>query len=427
MIKKLGMWIVILSTLTYAKDTFTVDELILKALQNSPDVQISSSEFEASTKRKDVAFSNYLPKVDLEVSGGEVGAGAFGNDMQNTSLILGKLTLKQLIYDFGKTGGNYDINKYQSEGYKYALAQKIADKKMEVKGAYYKVLQSIALIKVNKESVELNKAQLHRAKKYFQAGIKTKIDVSDAKVRLIKATLELKKSQYNLELAYTTLDKAVGFEDIKTDYSVYSKDLDLENLYENLTGYDLTLSEAILFAYKHRQNLKKHEVNIKVSQANVDFASSKYYPAIYLSGDYTKQDVNKLELLFPEDQYQALINLNWNLYEGGATKAATQEKQIRTMISASELRYAKLLIKERTTHAYINVNKMKDSVELSQSLLAVSKEKFDQAGKRYEHGISDYIELQEARQGYIDAMTGLVIDYYNYYNAIAILDNAIGK
>ena len=70
---------------------------------------------------------------------------------------------------------------------------------------------------------------------------------------------------------------------------------------------------------------------------------------------------------------------------------------------------------------------MKDSVELSQSLLEVSDEKFDQASKRYEHGLSDYIELQEARQGYIDSKASLVVNYYNYYSAVAVLDNSIGK
>ncbi len=428
--KKLDMYKLILltlSTLACGNEIYTVDELILESLKNSPDLQISSSEFEASQKRKEIAFSGYLPKVDLQLSGGEVGVSNLQDKMENTSLVLGKLSAKQLVYDFGKTSGNYDANKYHSQVYKHSLEQKISDKKMEIKSAYYKVLQSIALIKVNKESVKLNKAQLHRARRYFEAGIRTKIDVSDAKVRLIKANLELKKSQYNLKLAYATLDKVVGFENLEKDYTVYSQELILEDLYSKLSDYKLTLKESILFAYEHRQNLKKQQAKIKSSQANIDFVSSNYYPSIYLSGDYTKQDTKKLKLMFPKDQYQALINLNWNLYEGGSTKASKEEKQIKMMISSSELKYSQLLIKERTTQAYINVNKMKDSVKLSQSLLEVSKEKFDQAGKRYEHGLSDYIELQEARQGYIDSMAGLVIDYYNYYNAIAILDNAIGK
>ena len=425
--KKFGIWIVFFSSFVYAQNIYTVDELILKALENSPDIKISSSEFEASTKRKDMAFSGYLPKVDLQLSGGEVGVSNLKNEMEDTSLMLGKLSIKQIIYDFGKTGGNYDLNKFESQAYLYSLQQKISDKKMEVKSSYYKVLQSLALIKVNEESVKLNKAQLHRAKRYFKAGIKTKIDVSDAKVRLIQARLKLKKSQYNLKLAYATLDRVVGFEALQKEYAVYSQELLLDNLYTNLNNYDLTLKEAIIFAYKHRQNLKKQQAKIKSTQANVDFVSSGYYPSIYLSADYTKQDAQKLKLMFPNDQYQALANLNWNLYEGGSTSAQKEEKQLKVLIASSELKYSKLLIKERTTQAYVNVNKMKDSVKLSQNLLEVSKEKFNQAAKRYEHGLNDYIELQEARQGYIDAMAGLVVDYYNYYNAIAVLDNAIGR
>ena len=425
--KKFTLLVLFISSIVYAKNIYTVDELILQAVKNSPDLHISSSEFEASKKREDVAFSNYLPKVDLSLSGGKVGASDLKDDMQNTSLLLGKLSATQIIYDFGKTRGSYNINKYISEAYRYALAQKISDKKMQVKGAYYKVLQSIALIKVNKESVKLNKAQLYRAQRYYEAGIRTKIDVSDAKVRLIKANLELKKSQYNLELAYATLDKIVGFENMQRDYEVYFERLIFDDLYSKLNDYDLTLQNAILFAYEHRQNIKQQQSKIKSSQADVDFTSSRYYPSIYLNASYTKQDTQELKSLFPSDQYEALINLNWNLYEGGSTSATKEEKQIKTMISSSELKYAQLLIKEKTTQAYINVNKMKDSVKLSQSLLKVSKEKFDQAAKRYKHGLGDYIELQEARQGYIDAMAELVINYFNYYNSIAVLDNAIGR
>lgn len=40
---------------------------------------------------------------------------------------------------------------------------------------------------------------------------------------------------------------------------------------------------------------------------------------------------------------------------------------------------------------------------------------------------SDYIELQQARQGYINSKASLVVDYYNFYSALAVLENAIGK
>ena len=137
--------------------------------------------------------------------------------------------------------------------------------------------------------------------------------------------------------------------------------------------------------------------------------------------------MDKLAATTPQDQWQATLNLDWNLYNGGQSDAKSQEKKIQTDILNSQYSYTKLSIKEEITDAYIDVNRSRDSVALAQSLLAVSSQKFDQASKRYEYGLSDYIELQQSRQDYIDAKATLVDDYYNYYIAIAVLDNRVGK
>ena len=426
---KIILSLALISTLE-ATEIYTVDDLTMKALENSPDLHISSANYQASKSRYRQADANYLPKVDLHASAGEVGTSNIPtqpNNMLTDSLLLGSLSVNQIIYDFGKTSGSSESFKYDAQSFSHAYKQKISDKIRDVKSAYFNVLKAIALIKVNKENVKLNKAQLYRSKKYFEAGIRTKIDVSDASVELIKSNLDLKKSQYNLKLAYAELDKVVGFKETKNDYKVYAKDLDLTNLYQSLEVYNLSLQESVDFSYENRYEIKKQISQIKVAQANSYLAASEYYPSIYLNADYTKQEVDKLKSSVPKDQWQASINLDWNIYQGGATDAATQEKKIKVDIANSNLAYSKLLIKTKTTQAYISVQKAKDSVELSQSILQVSSEKFKQASKRYENGLSDFIELQQARQGYINAMASLVVDYYDYHNSVAILDNAIGK
>ncbi|MEA1891218.1 MAG: TolC family protein [Campylobacterota bacterium] len=421
--------IILLSLSLNAKDTYTVDELILEALKNSPTLHVSASEYKASKSRYDIAYSDYLPKIDLYLSGGEIGMSDMpaNQDMVSDTLILGKLSLKQIVYDFGRTGGSVDSFKYDSDSYLNSNEQQISDKKRDVKRAYYDVLQSIALIGVNDENVKLNEIQLYRSKKYFDAGIRTKIDISDAKVELIKSKLDLKKSLYNLKLSYASLDEVVGFMELDKKYKVYSRELVLETLYSSLSDYSLTLNSAINFAYKNRYELKKYLSNIQSAKSYTKSAEAQNYPQIYFDVDYTKQHVDKFEVSMPQDQWSAALNLDWNIYHGGATTATIQERRIKINISQSQLQNSKLSIKKETTQAYISVYKMKDSVKLSQSLLEVSKEKFEQAQKRYEHGLSDYIEIQQARQGYIDAKSALVVDYYSYYNAIAVLDNAIGK
>ena len=192
------------------------------------------------------------------------------------------------------------------------------------------------------------------------------------------------------------------------------------------------MQDAVNFAYENRETIKEKKTLIKSAESKQRTAASEYYPSIYLNADYTKQMSDKQRdqeerTVIPQERYKASIDLNWNLYQGGSTSAAMQEKIIQKSVADSNLAYSRLLIKTEVTQAYITMYKMRDSVELSQSLVEVSNEKFNQAGKRYENGLSDFIELQQARQGYIDSMASLVVDYYNYYNAIAVLDNAIGK
>lgn len=420
--------VVLLTLSLNAKDIYTVDELIIQALENSPDLQISADEYKASLSRYDKGFASYLPKIDLSLSAGEVGMSDIPtkkNSMVNDALLLGQLTLKQIVYDFGKTGGTADALKYDSDAYLNSNEQKISDKKRVVKSAYYQVLQAIELIGVNEENVKLNDAQLYRSQKYFESGIKTKIDVSDAQVELIKSKLDLKKSLYNLKLAYASLDEVVGFMD--SNYEVYSEPLDFANIINLLDAYSLNLENSIEFAYENRYELKKQLFNIKSAQEKKRASEAEFYPEIYLGASYTKQKVDKFEDRTPEDQYKVALNLDYNIYAGGETLASTQEKKIELNIAQSKLNSSKLSIKKQTTEAYINLYKAKDSVSLSHSLLEVSSEKFEQAQKRYEYGLSDFIELQQARKGYIDAKSGLIVSFYEYYNAIALLDNAIGK
>ena len=412
-----------------ASETYTVDELILISLKNAPELKISELNYESAQQEHKISNADYLPKVDMQVSVSKIGSNSIvdNNTMRDDTLLMGTLSLKQIVYDFGKTGSMSNFTKYESQGAAFSNIQKIADKKREVKEAYYNVLKAKSLISVQRENVKLTQAQLYRAQQYFKAGIRTKIDISDAKVALIRSQIDLKNAQYNLKLAYALLDKAVGFVSLNTNYKVYATKLNLNTLANHIKSYDLNLKDSIEFAYINKPSIKEYETKIKSTKALTKVNSAEYYPALFLDAGYTKQKLDKYQVLRPEDQWKVGINLSWNLYEGGASSAKVQKSKINASSSNFALQELKLQVKKQVTFDYLNLNRKKDTLALSQSLMVVSAQKFNQAGKRYEHGLSDYIELQQARQGYIDAKALLIVDYYNYYIAIANLDNAIGR
>ncbi|QOP45620.1 TolC family protein [Sulfurimonas paralvinellae] len=423
-------FIILLTLDLHAKEIDNVDELIEYALKNAPDLQITAKQYEAASQRKEQVFGYFLPKVDLRLSGGEMGSSnipANPDDMKQTNFLLGNLSLQQLLYDFGKTGATYDNFKYQEESFGMHNLQTISDKIRDVKHAYYFVLRSIALIDVAKENLKLNEAQLYRAKRYYAAGIKTKIDISDATVNVIQAKIDMKRVNYKLKSAYENLKKVIGVKDIQTEFVVVPQKLNLDNIYDTLTEYKYDFPQSVTYAYEHRYAIKESSALLKVSQENVNVAKSQYYPSLYLNANYTKQQENDdLKSVIPENKWQAAVNLQWNLYNGGSSSANIQKNIIQQNISQAKLEFLKLQIKKDVADAYNNLNESKDTVELAQALLQAAMEKFVQAQKRYENGLSDYIELQQARQSYIDAKSSLVVDYYSYYDALARMYNVIG-
>lgn len=426
---KSSLLTLLISSSLFATEVYTLDDLILKALENSPDIKISSAEFESSSLKTDISKSRYLPKIDLHLNAGGFGQTdiSSSDDIVSNSILLGTLSIKQIIYDFGKTQAIVDSSQHLSTSLDMNYQQIISDKKLAIKLAYYDILKTNALIDVQKENLKLNEAQLYRAKRYFEAGIRTKIDISDAKVEVIKAKIALKNEKYNLMTIYASLNKELGFVDAESDYKVYSKELDLQKINISLSDFQFNLADSINYAYENRYELKKYKAILESNKAQTQSVKSEFFPDIYFGADYTKQNVDKFKNSIPKDKYQASINLSWNIYQGGSTSSSLEEKKVQINIADAKLQNSKLSIKEKTTQAFVNLRKTKDNIELSQSLVDASKEKFNQASKRYENGLSDHIELQKSRQGYIDSISSLVVSCYNYNQAICYLDNAIGK
>ncbi|MEA2111111.1 MAG: TolC family protein [Campylobacterota bacterium] len=406
---------------------YTVDDLIAIALKSSPDINVSRLDVDISQERVNAAKSYRLPSLNADLGVGYGGAKLKGESFDNATVLSGTLSASQLLYDFGKTSGAIDGAISDVNASSAQLKQAISDKIFEVKNGYYKLLQNRSLLRVNYENIELNEQQLYRSKRYFEAGIRTKIDITDANVRLIEAQLALQDNGYAIKLDRINLEKIIGLSYSKKLGKVYEKELNYANLYETLPTVSLTLEDAEAFAYEHRNELKSYAYAIETAKAYLHNSNADYYPGIYATGEYFAQQVQDRQLYTPQQQYSATVNAKWNLFSGYETDAKVQEAKIALLRSKSLYENSKLSIKQEVGEAYIYLFKNRDAVKLSQSLSIAAKEKHIQAQKRYEHGLSDYIELQQARQNYIDSLASLVRTYYDYYRALAALDRAMGR
>jgi len=420
-------------------ESLKLDDLVKEAILNSPDIKISEALYNSSVQKTKQADANYLPQINLSAEAGRQGVdyknqkinvGSSSQPLEfgkiETNILIGTVSAKQLIYDFGKTTGNMDSFANIQKANKSSMQQTISDKVYSVKEAYYNLLTQYALIKVNKENVKLNEKQLYRSERYFTAGIRTKVDITDAKVNLIKAQLSLNNSEYDTKLALVQLNNVIGHNSDNEKLDIYIEELDLENAYNSLPR----LSQKEVYykkeAFKNRADLTQYKQLLESTKSQYKQITGDYYPSVYANGQYTMQDVDD-DAFVPEEQWKATVSVEWNLFSGNKTQAQEEDIRISILKAKADLDNTKLQIQKKVSNAFISVNKELDSTKLSQSLSFSSKEKFIQVQKRYEHGLADFVELQEARQTYINSRADLAQSYYQYYTAIARLDNAIGK
>jgi len=406
----------------------TIDKAIEFSLEHSPDIDISRFDFEGAQQRSKFQKGYYLPRLDLNAAAGKSGLDYQNQDTLNGNALLGNISASQLLYDFGKTSGKISAAEEEAKAYEAQMNQFISSKILQVKIRFYDVLKIKSIIVVNQKNIELQEGQLKRAKRYYESGIKTIIDVTDAEVGLTQAKLELNNSEYELKSRIALLEQAMGYTPYNGHYSLSENKLDLPYVSKRLPRVNTSIPQLEGFAYEHRYELQSSRYLAQSAKHIIESEQGGYLPTLALAGDYQAQDVeNDFATLTPEKQWQAGVTLNWNLYSGNQTDASVQEAKISSLQAASRIEDVRIQIKQQVVDASLFVLRTKDAVILSESIAKASEQKFIQAKKRYENDLSDYIELQEARQGYISALGDLVTSYYNYYIAIARLDFAIGR
>ncbi len=424
-----------LGTLFYAGSLFGamhqlhMDDAISLALKHSPDINQSMLDIERSKERNRFEKGNYLPNLNLMVVGGKSNLNVSGRDLDGSG-VAGTINAFQLLYDFGKTGGKIDASKLDIKADEARLKQTVAKKILDVKVRYYNLLKAKSIIDVNKKDIELQKEQLRRAKRYFESGIRTLIDVTDAKVRLTRAKLSLNNARYDLKLKQALFEQSLGMTPYGGDYELTYKENDwFEKDVENaLPSLDESLDELTKFAYMHRHELFAINYKIAALKENIKSAQGEYYPSLYFKADYSKIETNENDpSLHLDDVWDAGIVLEWNLFKGFRSEATVEKSKIEHLQTQSKLEQLRLRIKREVVQSYLEVKRSKDAIALSKEVANASLQKFEQAQKRYEHGLSDYIELQDARHGYIRSLNDLVVAYYDYFIALANLDYAIGR
>ncbi|MBI5640091.1 MAG: TolC family protein [Nitrospirae bacterium] len=402
-------------------ELLTLERCTEIAVKKHPAILAARHTVSANQSRVGQAEADHYPQIDLSagysrISSQSTASGrTSGSEASNGSFdqYSGSITLRQNIYDFGKTSTQVDIRTLNTTSSQSDLENVTEQVIFGVKQSYYGLLKARRNREVAEEAIKQFRQHLEQAKGFYEVGTKPKFDVTKAEVDLSNATLERIRADNALRLSVVSLNNAMGVPDAPE--FVIEDNLSFQR-------YEMGFSEAVEKAFNNRPDLKSLISGRMALERSLDLSKKGYYPVLTGNAAYSRLGDN-----FPlEEGWNVGLTLTVPLFNGYLTKNQIEEAKANLgVIKANEeaLRHSILL---EVQQAYLNLNEAGDRIVTAELTVKLAEENFEIANGRYAAGVGNPIEVTDAEVTLSNARTAFNQALYDYKIAQASLQKAMG-
>ena len=432
------------------------------ALKNSPLIKKSKLEYETSKNKTKISKAQFFPRIGLSTGYNINSTSTNKNSYSNNNYNL-ETTLNQLIWDFGKTNADINMQKFNTISALCNFNNVVLTTIYDVKLNYYGVLAAKFAMDISEANVQINERNYQKIKAFFEEGLRSKIDLvnaevnlSDSKISLVQARnkfknalIKLNNSMYDVNLLNYHLENVEIFEDEQNKFAPVDLTLGAISNYQTvdlttlppdiddafltsqvkridtiqnykLEKFNQTFEQSIEYAYKNRPDLKAYDATLNAMEESLKYVRREYYPQIGVQAGYGFRDESNT------NSFNVAINLSSNV-NILAKKYEIDNAKIQTVIAKTDIELARENIFFEVQNYYINMIELEKQVPLLAIKVKQTFENYKLADGRYSVGLGDFIELQDAINNYNNAQLSYIEAIYNYNVAKANLEKSIAK
>jgi outer membrane protein len=402
----------------------TLEQCIAIGLRYNPSLRASQETVDAQKARVEQALAAYYPQVNFNASYNtattnfaNTTSGARGSNYSWTLTDIYSMgpNLNQLIYDFGRTSSSVQINRENVKASQQDVLTQKQNVVLNIKIAYYAVLQAQALIKVAEETLIQNQKRLEQAKAFYQAGTRPKIDVTNAEVNLANVELALIRTKNNFQVARITLNTAMG---LRTDLS-FAIDQNID-----LKPKIIPLDEIMASAYAKRPEIQQLKAKERSQEASVQLAQTSYYPTFSGNASNLYRTYN-----VPNDMvwdWTFGVTLSIPIFSGFSSPNQVAEARAVLRNLQAQEENLKQIIGLETEQAYLSLREAIERIGVTEKALDQAKENYDLASGRYQVGVGQPLEITDAEVTLANARANHIQALYDYKVAEARIAKAMG-
>ena len=348
-----------------------------------------------------------------------------------------------------------------------------------VKGAFYSVLRSEALVGVATENLQNSLDRLKFANTRYQTQTVAYFDVVRAQTDVANAQKLVIQARNGVSLNTGYLNNAIGI-DVTTPLRISDRDavanppgvlpptvtpltpqsdvppsgtgsgaipnaplpetITAQN--QNLTAPrpDMVIDQALTLgpefapllkeALATRPEVLEGDAQIAAARRGIQYANRSLLPGVALTFGYydVRNSTGNRRINEPE----AGIALTLPLYDGGLARARRQQARADEATAITNKRQAIDNVTLDVQQAYLNLVQARDQVAVANQALSQARASFQLARVRYtagvaRAGISPLLEVSDAQAALTQAETNQVNAIYDYNQSRAQLDRAVGR
>jgi outer membrane protein TolC len=403
-----------------AAGALTLPELTEYALRNNPRTREAWLAARAAAAGVGIEQADLLPQV----------SGLYtATRLQQASATTGTIvpwqtrwgpaiSFSYLLYDFGARGAQIDAAQFRLLAANLNQNRVLQDVVFQVEQAYYRLIGTDALVKVNEQTLQNLKTAYDAAQRRRESGLATAADVYRAETQVAQADLNLTRSRGELEKARGLLANAAG---LPVNGTLRIAPLTSAPRTDEITT---SLSELLERAKQNRPDLVAAEAQARASRATAQAASKATMPAIEVTGSAGR-------IIFPDNRpvvptYSIALNLRIPIFTGfrdtytvrqAEAQAAQAEASRDRLYQQTELDVWQSYYDLQTAASGIasTATQVKSAEQTSQATLA-----------RYKAGFGTLLDLITAQLDESNARVQQVQSYLDWYTAVSRLNFSVG-
>lgn len=425
MIRKLaGALAFVCMSSAFAGEPLTMNEAVRIAVQNAFDVLSARADVRRAGAVVSEAESARLPKLlfegtytrftkEITVEFDPMMPPVVVRPIDQRQL---RLSLQQSVDLFGIYGIAIAGARALRAASEAVLAANVDAVALRAKSAFLAVLRAEELLKVARERVANVNEQLRVARARVEAGDKPRFDVLRFESDFAAAQQDEIVAQNNVEITKANFNQVLA-RDISTPV-------------ELVAPPGLPLVESSLEALTEKA--KEARPDVRAAAKRLEYQTKARQgrqranlPTLNVSGNFAYDPVAR-GFGASKDTTSGTAVLSFPIFDGGANRARVNQARADEEKAEIALAQITLAVQREVTEAYLNVRAAEKTLETAKKNVELAQEVFRIASLRYESGVGTPLELSDANVQLVRARTSLVNAIYGYWEAVAVLQRAVG-